>query len=72
MTMNSMQAIPLQMGDYDFNVRGIGQIAGDQILENNNAGFYINTGASLDANGEFLMFGDDNTNKCSINSQFRC
>jgi len=48
-------------GDYDFNVRGIGQIAGDQILENNNAGFYINTGASLDANGEFLMFGDDNT-----------
>ena len=48
-------------GDYEFNVRGIGQIAGDQVLQNNNAGFYIASGASLDADGEFIMFGDDNT-----------
>ncbi|WMN07161.1 T9SS type A sorting domain-containing protein [Marivirga arenosa] len=48
-------------GNYDFNVIGIGQQSGDQILTNSNSGFYLTGDGTLDANGEFVMFGDDNS-----------
>jgi len=48
-------------GNYDFNVTGIGQQSGDQILTNSNNGFYLTGDGTLDANGEFVLFGDDNS-----------
>ena len=48
-------------GNFDYDVAGIGQEAGSQHTEANSTGFIIRANSSLDANGEFLLAGHNNT-----------
>jgi hypothetical protein len=48
-------------GNYDFNVTGIGQFNSAQLTVASSEGFVLESDASLDTDGEFILFGSDNT-----------
>lgn len=48
-------------GDFDYDVIGIGQDNGTRHTNTNSTGFILSAGTGLDADGEFLFAGHDNT-----------
>ncbi len=56
-------------GNFDFGVTGIGQDNSERATESSVKGFYLNATSSLDANGEFILVGEDNAaNSVSFSS----